>query len=421
MPTIGCVLVGSIQKFQARTFCRKVICVYAISSLHRRSKLIAQCPGQAQGRDRSHQGVGRNPGKIECSQEKLASARSKDAELKKPPLPRIAAIRLEALPDESLPNRGPGRHPSGNFQLYALRLFTSRNSAGEPGDPVRIARAAASFQHAAADVNVVGTIDKTLGTMWHVWGRFGQAHQAFYGLDAPVATDTTTPLIFQLEQPSTLGLGRFRLSVSSDPNAFGIEARRLAAMKLLDPWKKLGVAYAIAGQKAPAVKYLSKALQHTGDPASRKALIELVHSNDELLADLTRRHPEDFQLQLALARSLSARGAKALTEKDALGGIAHLKEARDIYSRLLSAVAKWKVLSPIEMATDAGLKLELQNDGSIFVHEPKGNDTYSLVFQTDLKGIKGLRLETLADSRLAGSSVSCVGHTHRSRALKRTY
>lgn len=317
-------------------------------------------------------------------------------------LPQISAIRLEVLPDGTLPNRGPGRHPSGNFQLTGLRVFTSRNSAGEPADRVRIAKAAASFEHAAADVNVVGTIDETLGTMWHVWGRFGQSHQAFYGLDIPIVTAATRPLIIQLDQRDTLTLGCFRISVSSDPEAFRIEERRLAATKLQDPWAKLGAAYALAGHNDSAAKYLSKALNLAGDYASRKALIELVLSNDEVLAELIKLHQEDSQLQLALARSLGARGTKALGAKDSEDAVASLKQAQDIYTRLLPPVAGWTVHAPIEMATDAGVKLELQKDGSVFVHRPDRNDNYSLVFQSELKGIKGLRLEVLTDSRLPG-------------------
>src|SRR5262249_5497880 len=38
-------------------------------------------------------------------------------------LPEVRAIRLEALPDPSMPNRGPGRHSTGNFQLKAFRVF----------------------------------------------------------------------------------------------------------------------------------------------------------------------------------------------------------------------------------------------------------------------------------------------------------
>ena len=54
------------------------------------------------------------------------------------------------------------------------------------------------------------------------------------------------------------------------------------------------------------------------------------------------------------------------------------------------------------MKTESGTKLELQKDGSVFAHQdqPCRFDTYSLVFTSELKGIKGVRLEALADPRL---------------------
>ena len=45
-------------------------------------------------------------------------------------------------------------------------------------------------------------------------------------------------------------LGRFRLSVSNDPTAFDREQKRLAAMKLTDPWAKLAAAYRLIGDQA---------------------------------------------------------------------------------------------------------------------------------------------------------------------------
>ena len=82
---------------------------------------------------------------------------------------------------------------------------------------------------------------------------------------------------------------------------------------------------------------------------------------------------------------------------------AELEKAREIFTRLLvPRAASGRSLTPVEMKTETGAKMELQKDGSVFVHQnqPAGNDTYSLVFQSELKGITGLRLEALADSRL---------------------
>jgi hypothetical protein len=63
---------------------------------------------------------------------------------------------------------------------------------------------------------------------------------------------------------------------------------------------------------------------------------------------------------------------------------------------------RWTVLTPVAMKTETGARLELQKDGSVFAHQDRAfqDDTYSLVSQCKLKGIMGLRLEVLADSRL---------------------
>src|SRR5262249_55425738 len=95
-------------------------------------------------------------------------------------LPNIVALKLEVLPDPSLPYQGPGRHESGNFQLSALRAYMSRTKDGQLADQVRFSDVFASYEYVAPDVNVKGTIDESLGTVWHVWGRFGQRHEAIY-------------------------------------------------------------------------------------------------------------------------------------------------------------------------------------------------------------------------------------------------
>ena len=57
----------------------------------------------------------------------------------------ITGLRLEALPDPSLPRHGPGRDPgSGNFHLDAIRLSTASPGRSAPV-PVRLTRACADY------------------------------------------------------------------------------------------------------------------------------------------------------------------------------------------------------------------------------------------------------------------------------------
>ena len=123
---------------------------------------------------------------------------------------------------------------------------------------------------------------------------------------------------------------------------------------------------------------------------------------DMVLGAFVEQHPQDQQLQLTLARRLAERGRQRLAEKQPAKAQAELEKSRATFTRLLSASSNWKVLTPVEMTSDTGAKMELQKDGSVFVHQgqPAKNDPYTLVFRTELQGITGLRLEALADSRL---------------------
>ena len=60
---------------------------------------------------------GPNPGEVIYTVEAVTS------------LPRVTAIRLEALPDPSLPKGGPGRDLYGNFQMNGFEVERRRRPA----------------------------------------------------------------------------------------------------------------------------------------------------------------------------------------------------------------------------------------------------------------------------------------------------
>jgi tetratricopeptide (TPR) repeat protein len=194
---------------------------------------------------------------------------------------------------------------------------------------------------------------------------------------------------------------RYRVSVAPQLTDLGPEEKRLAVLKLTDPWLKIAAAYATNGRTDEALPYFGKALQRAGGYTARKTIVELAARFD-VLAALIQRQPDDPELRLALARNLTARGKTALAAEKPAAALADLRQAQDIITRLLRPVGDWTVLTPVEVRTETGAKLELQKDGSVFAHRPPRNDTYSLTFQTNLKGIKSLRLEALADSRIPG-------------------
>ncbi len=216
-------------------------------------------------------------------------------------------------------------------------------------------------------------------------------------------------VIEQAPRPST--------EIVSVPGAEGAPAKALL-LKNADGITHLAAAYAVNGLHDKALQYFSSALQRTDGYEARKPIVEVAGRFDDVLAALIKRQPDDPQLQLALARNLAERGKQRLAEKQPAQAQAELEKSRAIFARLHSTSNNLKILSPIEMKAETGAKMELQNDGSIFVHpgQPPKRDIYTLVFQTEWKDIIGLRLEALADSRLprGGPGWSGNGNFHLS-------
>jgi WD40 repeat protein len=176
-------------------------------------------------------------------------------------LDRITAVRLEALPDPSLPHNGPGRHSSGNFQLSAIRLYQPASDGTKELRPLPVESAIASFGYKASDADIAGTIEEKLEKVWHVWGRFGEAHQATFFVPSAAGFARDRPLVIELRHKGVHGginLGRFRLSVTADPTVDSQERHRSAAMQLTDPWSKLAAAYHLAGEQPAISKLLER-------------------------------------------------------------------------------------------------------------------------------------------------------------------
>ncbi len=126
----------------------------------------------------------------------------------------ITAIRLEALPDDRLPNRGPGRvyyeGPFGDFYLSEIRL-----SAGGKNVPFKEATASnPKAKNAAATA-----IDGDPQTGWSIKGGQGHEQSAVFRLATPLESpgEITVEMVF--ERYYAAGLGRFRISATDDPRA----------------------------------------------------------------------------------------------------------------------------------------------------------------------------------------------------------
>ena len=124
----------------------------------------------------------------------------------------IRALRLEALPDERLPGKGPGRYePAGNFHLTEFRVH-AQPSGGETAGAVRVEFARATADHSDRGDVIGNAIDGRADTHWSIHPRYGEAHEAVFEFKAPLSHDAGTTFIVRLEHNGMAAhqLGRFR-------------------------------------------------------------------------------------------------------------------------------------------------------------------------------------------------------------------
>ncbi|MEX1233103.1 MAG: PSD1 and planctomycete cytochrome C domain-containing protein [Planctomycetaceae bacterium] len=131
-------------------------------------------------------------------------------------LPRITAIRLDVLTDDSLPMKGPGRAPNGNLHLSEFELRTFRPESKE-GERIGIARATADFDQDGWTIQ--HALDGNVATAWGIHPQVGVPHFAVFELEKPLVPEpgvTLSILMKQIHGGSHL-IGRFRLSVTDAP------------------------------------------------------------------------------------------------------------------------------------------------------------------------------------------------------------
>lgn len=167
-------------------------------------------------------------------------------------LKRVAAIRLDALSDSSLPHGGPGRADNGNFALSKVRVFVvdgepktqnatdrkasspqpsppkeERGKTPEPKpnerqkDEVKVVRAVADFEQNDKNLSVASSIDSDAKTGWAVDPQFGKDHSAMFILEKPVelTNGMTLKIVLDFHVNTKHNIGRPRVSATDDEQA----------------------------------------------------------------------------------------------------------------------------------------------------------------------------------------------------------
>ncbi|CAN5349479.1 PSD1 and planctomycete cytochrome C domain-containing protein [soil metagenome] len=128
----------------------------------------------------------------------------------------MTGLRLEALPDESLPHGGPGRGNNGNQHLSEIRVLVRERDSARPAEAINLNAAEADFSEAGW--GIARAIDGDPATSWGIYPAVGQPHRAIFTFAKPMGFKGGTELTIELDQK--LGgshlFGRFRLALSTE-------------------------------------------------------------------------------------------------------------------------------------------------------------------------------------------------------------
>lgn len=144
--------------------------------------------------------------------------------------PQLRGLRIEALPDDSLPAKGPGRANNGNFVLTRVHATIQRTN--DTSEPVKFTFARASFEQtfaaenhpdkkwSAASVIDLARPDELAG--WAVLPEIGQPQFLILDCGEALSFNEGDTLKLDLLQNHGHGqhtLGRFRISATADADA----------------------------------------------------------------------------------------------------------------------------------------------------------------------------------------------------------
>jgi len=129
---------------------------------------------------------------------------------------QVTGIKLEVLPDPSLPKNGPGRVEHGNFVLNQILLTANRKR--------HIFADAEATHWQPKTWKVIGAIDdnakaKAEGTGWAIGPQYGKENHATFGLATPINAMKATPIVIELVQNygTQHMIGKFRITALTSP------------------------------------------------------------------------------------------------------------------------------------------------------------------------------------------------------------
>ncbi len=130
----------------------------------------------------------------------------------------LQALRLDAFADKSLPARGPGLNGDGSFQLGEITVTAKPLDPAATDAPVTIKLKAVSAAFEDDKQPIAQAVDGNAGTAWVVRTTAKKDNGAIFEFEAPAPVFASgTEFVVELKFRD-LGLGRFRLSASTEAN-----------------------------------------------------------------------------------------------------------------------------------------------------------------------------------------------------------
>jgi len=124
-------------------------------------------------------------------------------------LAEVTGLRLEAMADDRLPSKGPGRSSNGNIALSDIRV--------RAGDVVEISKVSAD--HSQGDHPVQNVLDDRKESVWAIMPQVGRTHELVLEFKQPVPVAKASGILeVDLNFQSSFeghSIGRFRLTTTS--------------------------------------------------------------------------------------------------------------------------------------------------------------------------------------------------------------
>jgi mono/diheme cytochrome c family protein len=170
----------------------------------------------------------------------LASGKSGDSDVftvtATTPRRGLTGLKLEALTDASLKQKGPGRADNGNFALSRIRI-TAEPLGGGAAREVTLLSAEATHEQNKTGLSVASSLDENAKSGWAVdAGGIGKDQSAAFTFAEPVdfegGAKLTVTLEFSVNTRHSIGRPRFSIFADGEPRLNGEALPNLVAVSL---------------------------------------------------------------------------------------------------------------------------------------------------------------------------------------------